>query len=90
MLVKSKALFLQVLCAPHELGNWNDGDSEEGWEAELHLDEGNLVADSRVAIKEKRKKDREFRRKAQDLQRTQQKTMINKCAPPSLGSKTKL
>ena len=52
------------------------------------MDEGHLVQESKVAIKEKRRKDREFRRKAQDIQRTQQKTLVTKCAP-SLGIKTK-
>ena len=71
-----------------ELGTWNEGKEGggEGWEDELVMDESHVVQDTRFAIKEKRRKERQFRRQAQDVMRAQQK-MSTPSLHPYLGIK---
>ena len=54
-----------------ELGAWSDG--EEGWEDELAPEEGHVVQHSQEAMKKKKALEREKRRKAQEVLRTQQR-----------------
>lgn len=79
-------MLLQELNVLGDLGNWNEGDLREGWEAELSLDEGHLINETKVAMKEKRMKEREFRRKTQIAVRAQQRTLVGNTSP-SLGIK---
>lgn len=55
---------------PSELGTWNDGNSD-GWEEELVVDESDVVQESKFAIKEKRRQERQCKHQAQKVMRTQ-------------------
>ena len=68
-----------------ELGAWSENGHGQGWEEELTVDEDHIVHASRVAIKEKRRMERECRRQAQDTMRAQKKTALSH---PTLGTKT--
>lgn len=67
---------LQDLCASSELGTWNDGGGGdgEGWERELVIDESDVIQESKFAIKEKRRQERQHKHQAQKSFRAQQKT----------------
>ncbi len=52
-----------------ELGTWREGG--EGWEEALVTDESHIVQESKFAIKESRRLERELKRQAQNFMRAQ-------------------
>ena len=60
-----------------ELGVWSEDEGEDGWEDELAPDEGRVMQYSQETMKKKKAYEREKRRKAQEVLRTQQRTNSN-------------
>ena len=72
------------MCVPSELGAWEDDadNCNAGWEEELATDECHIIQDSRFAMKEKRKYERQCKNQAQKYTREHKKNIH-----PCLGVK---